>query len=58
MEIEYNKKDIKKAPKVKVQKEGVYKVIGGYAFWDKKNGVEYTFEKEKNAKIAYERHYG
>ena len=58
MEMEYSKKDIKKAPKVKVQKEGVYKVDGGYAFWDEKNGVEHTFEKEKNAKIAYERHHG
>ena len=53
--MEYDKKDIKKAP---IVKEGVYKVEGGYAFWDKKNDVEYTFEKEKNAKIAYERHYG
>ena len=38
--MEYEKKDIKKAPKVK---KGVYKVEGGYAFWDKKNDVEYTF---------------
>ena len=57
MELDYSKKDIKKAPKVK-QKEGIYKVQGGYAFWDEKNGVEHTFEKEKFAKIAYERHYG
>ena len=56
--MDYSKKDIKKTPKVKVQKEGIYKVAGGYAFWDKKNGIEYTFEKEENAKIAYERHYG
>ena len=41
--MEYEKKDIKKAPKVK---KGVYKVEGGYAFWDKKNDVEYTFEKD------------
>ena len=58
MELDYSKKDIKKAPKVKQQKEGIYKVQGGYAFWDEKNGVEHTFEKEKFAKIAYERHYG
>ena len=58
MEMEYSKKDIKKAPKVKVQKEGIYKVDGGFAFWDEKNGVEHTFDKEDNAKIAFERYNG
>ena len=53
--MEYDKKDIKKAP---IVKEGVYKVEGGYAFWDKKNDVEYTFEKKDNAEVAYERHNG
>jgi len=58
MKMEYSKKDIKKAPKIKKQKEGVYKVTNGYAFWDKKNNTECTFETEENAKIAYERVYG
>ncbi len=56
--MEYSKKDIKKAPKIKAPKEGVYKVANGYAFWDKKNKTECTFETEENAKIAYERVYG
>ena len=60
MEMEYSKKDIKKAPKVKkVEKlEGVHKVDGGYGFYDKKNDITYTFEKEENAIIAWERHNG
>tara|TARA_B100001093_G_scaffold275822_1_gene263578 strand:- start:1138 stop:1320 length:183 start_codon:yes stop_codon:yes gene_type:complete len=60
MEMEYTKKDIKKAPKIKKveKKEGVYKVDGGYGFYDKKNDVVHQFKTEKNAKIAYERHNG
>ncbi len=56
--MEYEKKDIDKSPKVKEVKKGIYKVKGGYAFMDKKNNTECTFEKEESAKIAYERNYG
>ena len=54
MELDYEKKDIKKAPKVK---EGIYKKDKMYSFLDPK-GNELSYEKEKHAKIAYERFYG
>ena len=55
MEMEYTKKDIKKAPKIK---EGVHKTKDGYSFYDKKNDTECTFETKDAAKVAYERIYG
>ena len=62
MEMEYSKKDIKKAPKVKKvvkPKEGIYPVgKDRYGFWDKKNFVELNFESKEMAEIAYKRHYG
>ncbi len=58
MEMEYTKKDIKKAPKVKKVEEGVHKIGEGYGFFDKKNDVTYTFEDKEKAEIAYKRHYG
>ena len=54
MELDYEKKDIKKAPKVK---EGIYKNDKMYSFLDPK-GNELSFDKKENAEIAYERLYG
>ena len=54
MESDYNKKDLKSSPKVKVVEEGIIKKDGKlYKFiW---KGYEHGFEKEENAKIALER---
>lgn len=54
MELDYEKKDIKKAPKVK---EGVYKNDKMYSFLDRK-GFELSFDTKENAEIAYKRLYG
>ena len=54
MESDYNKKDLKSSPKVKVVEEGIIKKDGKlYKFiWI---GYEDGFEKEEHAKKALER---
>ena len=62
MELEYDKKDIKKTPKVKkvvkkvVKKEGVYKEGNLWCFDTEKQ--HYSFTKKENAEIAYAREIG
>ena len=58
MELEYDKKDIKKTPKVKkvVKKEGVYKEGDVWCFDSGKH--HYCFTTKENAEIAYARDIG
>lgn len=58
MEFDYDKKDIKKTPKVKkvVKKEGVYKEGDMWCFDTPKQ--HYSFSKKENAEIAYAREIG
>ena len=58
MEFDYDKKDIKKTPKVKkvVKKKGVYKEGDMLCFDNPKQ--HYSFSKKENAEIAYAREIG
>ena len=62
MEFDYDKKDIKKTPKVKKvekkveKKEGVYKEGDMWCFDTPKQ--HYSFSKKENAEIAYAREIG
>ena len=62
MELEYDKKDIKKTPKVKKvvkkveKKEGVYKEGDVWCFDSGKH--HYCFTTKENAEIAYDREVG
>jgi arginyl-tRNA synthetase len=62
MELEYDKKDIKKTPKVKKvvkkveKKEGVYKQEDVWCFDIGKN--QFCFTTKENAEIAYARDVG
>ena len=59
MEMEYSKKDIKKAPKVKSKDKFTYDDSGKHAVWKfEHNGESYAFVRKEDAEIAYKRIVG
>ena len=57
--MEYSKKDIKKAPKVKSKDKFTYDESGKHPAWKfEHNGESYAFARKEDAEIAYKRIVG